>query len=63
MKRLEFRFNPDSYCIFDTYTMMYLCKESGFDSTCCLLCVDIFCVTLSVFTVERSSWSASKAHI
>jgi len=63
MKYLEFRFNQDSCCRFDTYTIMYLCKESGFVSTCCSLCVDIFSVRLSVFTVVGSSWSATKAHI
>jgi hypothetical protein len=41
--------------------IMYLCKESGFASTCCLLCLDNFSVRIRVFTVEGSSWSASKA--
>jgi hypothetical protein len=63
MKHLEFQFNPNSCCWCDTYTIMYLCKESGFASICCLLHLDIFCARLSVFTVEGSSWFVSKAYI
>jgi len=41
--------------------VIYLCKESGFASGCCLLCLDIFSVRVRVSTVERSLWSASRA--
>jgi len=63
MKHLEFQFNRNSCCWCDTYMIMYLCQESGFFSKCCLLCLDNFRVRVKVFTVEGSSWSASKAHM
>ena len=61
MKDLEFRLNPNSCCRCDTYMIIYFCKDSGFATSCCLLCLDIFSVRVRVFTVERSSWSASRA--
>jgi len=61
MKDLEFQLNPNSCCWCDTYMIIYLCKGSGFPSSCCLLCLDIFSVRVRVFTVEVSSWCASKA--
>jgi len=63
MKHLKFRFTQNSCCWCDTYKIMYLCKESGFVSNCCLLCLDILSVRLRVFNAEESSWSASKAHM
>ena len=61
MKDLEFRLNPNSCCWCETYMIIYLCKESGSASSCCLLCMAIFSVRVRVFTVEGSTWSASKA--
>jgi len=60
MKDLEFRLNSSSCCWCETYKIICLCKESGFASSCCLLCMDIFIVSVRVFTVAGSSWSASK---
>jgi len=41
--------------------ILYLCKESGFVRNFCLFYLDIFSVRLKIFTVDGSSWSASKA--
>jgi hypothetical protein len=41
----------------------FFVKNQVFASACCLLCLDMFSVRLSVFTVEGSSWSDSKAHL